>query len=171
MIEHSSEQETSDVPPLLSAALPQDERYFTLLATAIRKCKTYKPKFGQGRGEGLTLQTFSAMYAADPFYHWLGLDSPLMYAAHKAAGGMTSVYRQIGIGSQWIFYQMLQDHLGLSALMRCRATRLRGVASASAASHSTGGLSLRAFVMPLHARGSSSGCAPLLLRLSFLMIH
>jgi hypothetical protein len=36
-----------------------------------------------------------------------------MYAAHKAAGGMTSVYRQIGIGSQWIFYQMLQDYLGL----------------------------------------------------------
>jgi hypothetical protein len=38
-----------------------------------------------------------------------------MYAAHKAAGGMTSVYRQIGIGCQWIFYQMLQDHLGLSS--------------------------------------------------------
>jgi len=37
-----------------------------------------------------------------------------MYAAHKAAGGMTSIYRQIGIGSQWVFYQMLQDHFGLS---------------------------------------------------------
>jgi len=37
-----------------------------------------------------------------------------MYAAHKAAGGMTSVYRQIGIGIQWVFYQMLQDNLKLS---------------------------------------------------------
>jgi len=37
-----------------------------------------------------------------------------MYAAHKAAGGMTSIYRQIGIGGQWVFYQILQDHLGLN---------------------------------------------------------
>ena len=37
-----------------------------------------------------------------------------MYAARKAAGGMTSIYRQIGIGSQWVFYQILQDHFGLS---------------------------------------------------------
>jgi hypothetical protein len=37
-----------------------------------------------------------------------------MYAAHRAAGGMTSIYRQIGIGSQWILFQMLQDCLGLT---------------------------------------------------------
>ena len=37
-----------------------------------------------------------------------------MYAAHKAAGGITSVYRQVGIGCQRIFHQMLQDYLGLS---------------------------------------------------------
>jgi hypothetical protein len=37
-----------------------------------------------------------------------------MYAAHSAAGGMTSIYRQIGMGGQWIIYQMLQDSLGLS---------------------------------------------------------
>ncbi len=100
--------------PVVPAALSQDERYFTLLITAIRKCANYKPKFGQGRGEGLSLSQFSALYSADPFYHWLGIDSPLMYAAHKAAGGMTSIYRQVGIGSQWIFQQMLQDCLGLS---------------------------------------------------------
>jgi len=70
---------------------------------------TYKPKFGQGREGGLTADEFTTIYGADPFYHWLGLDSPLMYAAHKAAGGMTSVYRQIGIASQWIFNQVLQD--------------------------------------------------------------
>lgn len=101
-------------PPEVPAELSNEERYFTLLATAIRKCLTYKPKFGQGRAEGLTVEQFTKMYGADPFYHWLGVDSPLMYAAHKAAGGMTSVYRQIGIGTQWVFYQILQDHFGLS---------------------------------------------------------
>ncbi len=101
-------------PPALPIELSPDERYFTLFATAIRKCLAYKPKLGKGRGSGLAVREFRAIYEADPFYHWIGLDSPLMYAAHKAAGGMTSVYRQIGIGSQWIFYQMLQDYLGLS---------------------------------------------------------
>ena len=38
-----------------------------------------------------------------------------MYAAHKAAGGMTSVYRQIGKACESIFRQVLQDHLGLSS--------------------------------------------------------
>lgn len=102
------------LPPALPTEMSTDERYFTLFTTAIQKCLTYKPKFGKGRGSGLAVREFRALYEADPFYHWIGLDSPLMYAAHKAAGGMTSVYRQIGIGSQWVFYQMLQDHLGLS---------------------------------------------------------
>ncbi|HEY2546978.1 MAG TPA: hypothetical protein VGI46_13000 [Candidatus Acidoferrum sp.] len=54
------------------------------------------------------------MYGADPFYSWIGLDSPLMYAAHKAAGGMTSIYRQVGIGGQWVFNKVLQHTLGLN---------------------------------------------------------
>lgn len=37
-----------------------------------------------------------------------------MYSAHKAAGGMTSVYRQIGYGCQLIFTQILVDELGLT---------------------------------------------------------
>jgi len=37
-----------------------------------------------------------------------------MYAAHKAAGGMTSIYRQLGIGGQWIFNSIMRDSLGLS---------------------------------------------------------
>lgn len=114
LLEHTDDVDVSaGLPPVLPAELSRDERYFTLFATAIRKCLTYKPKFGKGRSSGLEVREFRALYSADPFYHWLGLDSPLMYAAHKAAGGMTSVYRQIGIGSQWIFYQMLQDQLGL----------------------------------------------------------
>lgn len=64
----------------------------------------------------MTLQQFQVMYGADPFYSWLGLDSPMMYAAHKAAGGMTSIYRQVGIGGQWVFNKVLQDTLGLTKL-------------------------------------------------------
>lgn len=118
--EDTDESEDLDVPagtpPALPTELPQDERYYLLFTTAIRKCLAYKPKFGKGRSSGLVVREFRALYEADPFYHWIGLDSPLMYAAHKAAGGMTSVYRQIGIGSQWIFYQILQDQLGLSPI-------------------------------------------------------
>src|SRR6185437_1025862 len=94
---------------------PHDEEYYELLAGAIRVCAQYKPMFGQSRsGGGLTLAQFRQMYGADPFYSWLGLDSPMMYAAHKAAGGMTSIYRQIGIGGQWVFNKVLQNTLGLT---------------------------------------------------------
>lgn len=93
----------------------RDAEYFEIVAKALRVCAHYKPKFGKGRKAGLTLEQFQSMYRADPFYNWVGLDSPLMYAAHKAAGGMTSVYRQLGIGCQWLFHKILQDQLGLSA--------------------------------------------------------
>jgi hypothetical protein len=91
-----------------------DQKYLRILIDRIEVCKTYKPKFGQG-GEGVSLEEFRALYSADPFYAWFGLDNPLMYAAHKAAGGITSVYRQIGIGGEALFRQLLQDHLGLTA--------------------------------------------------------
>ena len=32
-----------------------------------------------------------------------------MYAAHKAAGGMTSIYRQIGIGCERLFREIIKD--------------------------------------------------------------
>jgi len=54
------------------------------------------------------------MYRSDPFYNWVGLDNPLMYAAHKAAGGMTSIYRQIGIGCERLFRKVVQDALTLT---------------------------------------------------------
>lgn len=94
---------------------PHDDEYYELLAKAIRVCAQYKPMFGQSRsGGGLTLAQFRHMYGADSFYSWLGLDSPMMYAAHKAAGGMTSIYRQVGIGGQWVFNKVLQNTLGLT---------------------------------------------------------
>lgn len=93
----------------------QDERYFHLIQRALAVCKNYRPKFGQGSKAGLTRDEFRTLYQGDPFYTWFGLDSPLLYAAHKAAGGMTSVYRQIGIGCERLFRHLLQDSLGLTA--------------------------------------------------------
>jgi hypothetical protein len=92
----------------------QDQPYLDLLLKAIRICAEYRPKFGQGSQAGLTLDQFTQLYGADPFYSWFGFDSPLVYAAHRAAGGMTSVYRQVGIGCQWVFNRILRDMLGLS---------------------------------------------------------
>ena len=86
-----------------------------LVLDPIRVCAKYKPKFGQGAsGAGLTLAQFQQLYQRDPFYNWFGLDNPLMYAAHKAAGGMTSVYRQIGIGCERLFRTVLRNSLGLT---------------------------------------------------------
>jgi hypothetical protein len=92
----------------------RDQHYLRLLVDPLRVCAAYKPMFGHGRKGGLTLEQFQQLYGSDPFYAWMGLDSPLMYTAHKAAGGMTSIYRQIGIGCQWIFQAVLQDQLGLT---------------------------------------------------------
>jgi hypothetical protein len=105
----------ANIPPKAPERL-HDEEYFEIMAGALRVCAEYKPMFGQGRTGGLTLEQFRKMYGADPFYSWIGLDSPMMYAAHKAAGGMTSIYRQIGIGGQWVFNKMLQHTLGLSSV-------------------------------------------------------
>ncbi len=94
---------------------PNEAPYLDLVLEPIRVCARYKPGFGRGdRRSGLTLEQFQALYQADPFYNWFGLDHPMMYAAHKAAGGMTSVYRQIGIGCEKLFRTILRDALNLS---------------------------------------------------------
>lgn len=91
-----------------------DEAYLELVRGALRVCMNYKPTCGQGRVGGVTLEEFQRIYREDEFYSWFGLDSRLVYAAHKAAGGMTSIYRQIGSGCQLLFNRVLQDTLGLS---------------------------------------------------------
>jgi hypothetical protein len=94
-----------------------DADYLKIVLDPIRICAHYKPKFGQGAKAsvvGLSLAEFQTLYRGDPFYNWFGLDNPLMYAAHKAAGGMTSVYRQIGIGCEKLFRTVIKDALGLS---------------------------------------------------------
>ena len=98
----------------LNEITASDAAYLETIVNSIRVCATYKPKFGQGTRDGLNLRQFQDLYKGDPFYNWLGLDNPMMYAAHKAAGGMTSVYRQIGIGCEKVFRQVLQERLGLS---------------------------------------------------------
>ncbi len=92
----------------------KDAEYLAYLVNAIRVCANYRPKLGHGAKEGYSLLEFQKMYQSDPFYNWIGLDNPLMYAAHKAAGGMTSIYRQIGIGCENLFRKVLQDSLSLT---------------------------------------------------------
>ena len=75
----------------------------------------YKPAFGSERGKSVSLDQFKQLYGSDPFYHWVGLDSELMYAAHKAAGGMTSIYRQLGSGCDQLFRTVIRDAFGLTA--------------------------------------------------------
>ncbi|OHB76544.1 MAG: hypothetical protein A2Z34_08210 [Planctomycetes bacterium RBG_16_59_8] len=92
----------------------RDRQYLAYVVNAIRVCADYRPKLGHGTDKGYSLAQFQKMYRSDPFYNWIGLDNPLMYAAHKAAGGMTSVYRQIGIGCENLFRRVIQDTLALS---------------------------------------------------------
>lgn len=97
--------------------LPPPEReqyYLTLLLGPLDTCAHYKPKFGTDEEDGISLDQFKTMYGEDPFYHWIGLDSDLMYAAHKAAGGMTSIYRQLGTGCDNLFRAVIKDALSLS---------------------------------------------------------
>lgn len=100
---------------LQESTLPvsSDAHYLALVLNPIKVCRSYKPKFGLGAGAGISLEQFKRLYGQDPFYEWFGLDNPLMYAAHKAAGGMTSIYRQIGIGCEQLFRKMIQDSLSL----------------------------------------------------------
>lgn len=92
----------------------QKNRYRELLISPVRECANYSPKFGHTKDGGFTLAEFQSLYGQDVFYKWLGLNSPLMYSAHKAAGGITSVYRQIGIGCERLVREIFMDYLGLS---------------------------------------------------------
>jgi hypothetical protein len=92
----------------------RDKLYFEIIAKDLRVCLRCKPKFGTAGRAGLTKQQFELRYGEDPFYRWVGINSPLMYAAHKAAGGITSIYRQLGKGGERLFQRVLQDEFGLT---------------------------------------------------------
>jgi hypothetical protein len=90
-----------------------DTKLIEEFLTPIRICADYKPAFGHSDSQGIDLTTFQDLYGSDPFYAWLGLNDPLVYAAHKAAGGLTSVYRQIGVGTERLLRAIIRDSLGL----------------------------------------------------------
>ena len=85
----------------------KDEEYLAVIRKNLDVCSNYCPKFGQGGKKGLTFDDFQRLYDSDPFYHWFGLSSPSFYSAHKVAGGITSVYRQIGSGMESVFRKIL----------------------------------------------------------------
>jgi hypothetical protein len=91
-----------------------DRRYLRLILDPIKDCANYHPAFGKESGDEVTLEQFKGFYGSDLLYHWVGLDSDLMYAAHKAAGGMTSVYRQLGIGCERLLRGIVRDCLLVS---------------------------------------------------------
>jgi hypothetical protein len=90
----------------------RDEEYRELILSPLRSSADYLPKMGGG--EAVDLDGFIVLYGSDPLYHWLGFDSPLMFAAHRAAGGMTSLYRQLGIGCERLVRAVLRDQLELN---------------------------------------------------------
>jgi len=91
----------------------EEKQYLEIFLNPVKKCREYRPRFGQNNApKGLSLTEFKALYRSDSFYSWMGLDADLMYAAHRAAGGMTSVYRQIGIGCEHLFRAILIDAAG-----------------------------------------------------------
>lgn len=92
----------------------QKIRYRELLISPVRECANYSPKFGHKKEGGFSLVEFQSLYGHDAFYRWLGLDSLLVYSAHKAAGGITSLYRQIGTGCERLVREIFMDYLGLS---------------------------------------------------------
>ena len=91
-----------------------DDEYLKIVLDPIRVSAQYKPKFGQGGTKGLTQKDFHDLYHGDAFYHWFGLDNPMMYAAHRTAGGMSSVYRQIGDGCEKLLRRILKDSFELT---------------------------------------------------------
>lgn len=90
----------------------RDTRYLNILMNRLERCLDYKPKFGTG--SEVTLEDFREMYGEDPLYSWFGMDNPLLYAAQAAGGGYTSLYRQIGLGCEELFREVLKDEYGLT---------------------------------------------------------
>ncbi|MCL2433128.1 MAG: hypothetical protein FWD16_01220 [Clostridia bacterium] len=90
-----------------------DTAYLGILLSPLDECARHKPAFGGNDPQGVDIVQFRKMYGDDPLYHWVGLDSELMYVAHKMAGGMTSIYRQLGIGCERLLRRIIQDEYQL----------------------------------------------------------
>ena len=89
-----------------------EKQYLEIFLSPVRKCKSYRPKFGLVMEKALLCKSskrFTIQTPSTPGSVWI---QNLMYAAHRAAGGMTSVYRQIGIGCERLFRAVLTDTTG-----------------------------------------------------------
>ena len=89
-----------------------DERYLAALIEPVQKSRHHRPRFGTETR--IDADSFRSMYGADLFYRTVGLSDPAVYAAHRAAGGMTSVYRQLGIGARDLVRAILADAFGMT---------------------------------------------------------
>lgn len=123
-----------------------DAAYLALLLERLAVCKDYQPRFGTGVEHSQA--DFTALYGADPFYGWFGLDHPLVYAAHRAAGGITSLYRQLGLGCELLIQQIFMDQFGLGKSQVTWSYTPQG---------STRRLSLDARLTPAEIRTESGG--------------
>ncbi len=92
--------------------VPALEEYLAVFLNPLKACMNYKPKLGTGKS--MSVDDFQKLYGSDVFYEWIGLASPRMYAAHKAAGGITSLYRQVGVGCERLFRKILSEHFALT---------------------------------------------------------
>lgn len=90
----------------------RDERYLNYLLEAVRAAARKPPQFGTGKG--VSIKEFKRLYGDDPFYAWIGLDSDLLYAAHKASATMTSLYRKLGDGCQDLWRAIIRDQFGVT---------------------------------------------------------
>lgn len=91
-----------------------DKDFVETFLIPVRKCAVYRPAFGQTKSDGFNYDQFEQLYSDDPFYSLIGMGVPAVYAAHRAAGGMTSVYRQLGIGAERLFRAILSRQFGLN---------------------------------------------------------
>lgn len=89
----------------------REERYLGYLIEAIQASAKKPPQLGTGRN--VSLVEFRELYGADPFYSWLGLDSDLLYTAHRAGAAMTSLYRRLGDGCQEFWRAIIRDEFGV----------------------------------------------------------
>lgn len=93
-----------------------DREYLRALLSPLEATKSYRPKLGQGGQRAVSAAEFQKIFGEDPFYQWMGLDLPEVYIAHRVAGGITSLYRQLGIGCERLLRKILRDTLDLSEL-------------------------------------------------------
>lgn len=92
----------------------RNEKYLKIFLSPLQVCADYLPAFGTSGNAGLSLSDFQSLYGSDEFYSWIGLDTPLVYAAHKASGGLTSIYRQIGVGAERLLREIIRDEFSLA---------------------------------------------------------